>query len=81
LFVPVEMASQASPGRTLIVPAGPVESLSGLPAGGIAPFAEASAVRGAKSVNGAELIPGKDPRQYAWVNRTVHRNLYRISLP
>ena len=81
LFVPVEMASQASPGRTLIVPAGPVESLSGLPAGGIAPLAEASAVRGAKSVNGAELIPGKDPRQYAWVNRTVHRNLYRISLP
>jgi len=28
-----------------------------------------------------ERVPGKDPRHFAYVNTTVHRNLYRISLP
>jgi hypothetical protein len=65
----------------LAIPLGPGESLQDLPAGGIAPLADRSVVRGAQSVGRGELVPGKDPEHYAWINTSVHRNLYRISLP
>ena len=81
LFVPVEAPSRTSPGRSLAIPVGPGESLPDFPAGGIPAGAEPSVVRGATSVPRADLVPGKDPSRYAWVNTTVHRNLYRISLP
>jgi len=81
LFVPVEERSRTSPGRSLAIPLGPRESLPELPAGGIAPLAEPSVVPGAVSVDRFDLVPGKDPEHYAWVSATVHRNLYRISLP
>jgi DNA-binding winged helix-turn-helix (wHTH) protein/Tol biopolymer transport system component len=81
LFVSVEDSSRTSPGRSLAIPAGPGESLPDLPVGGIAPLAESTVVQGAESVGRGALVPGKDPAHYAWVNITVHRNLYRISLP
>jgi DNA-binding winged helix-turn-helix (wHTH) protein/Tol biopolymer transport system component len=81
LFVPVEDPSRMNPGRSLAIPLGPGESLPDLPAKGIAPLDELSVVEGAKSVARAELVPGKDPEHYAWVNTIVHRNLYQISLP
>lgn len=81
LFVPVEEPSRTDPGRSLAIPLGPGETLPDLPTGGIAPSAEPSLVRGAKSVAQGELIPGRDLEHYAWVNTTIHRNLYRISLP
>ena len=81
LFVPVEEASRTSPGRSLAIPAGPGEALPDLPSGGIALLAKPGVVHGAESVERALLTPGKNPEDYAWVNTTVHRNLYRISLP
>lgn len=81
LFVPVEDPSRTDPGRSLAIPLGPGETLPTLPAGGIPPSAEPDMVRGAKSVARGELTPGRDLEHYAWVNTTVHRNLYRISLP
>jgi Tol biopolymer transport system component/DNA-binding winged helix-turn-helix (wHTH) protein len=81
LFVPVEEASRTSPGRTLAIPVGPGESLPDLPTGGIPPLAEPSVVHAAQSVGRGWLVPGKDPEHYAWVDTTVHRNLYRITLP
>ncbi len=81
LFIPVEDSSRTGPGRTLAIPVGPGESLPDLPAGGIPPLALPSVVQGAESVSRAWLVPGKDPDHYAWVKTTVHRNLYRISLP
>jgi hypothetical protein len=81
LFVPVEASSATTPGRSLAIPVGPGESLPELPPGGIQPLAEPSVVPGAQSINRAELVPGKDLSHYAYVNTTVHRNLYRISLP
>jgi Tol biopolymer transport system component len=81
LFVPVEESSRTSLGRSLAIPVGPGESLPDLPVGGIPPLAEPGVVRGAESVGRANLVPGKNPEYYAWVNTTVHRNLYRISLP
>ena len=56
------------------------ENLPVLPADGISPFAESKVVRGAISVSREELVPGKDPEHYAWVNTTVHRNLYLSNL-
>ena len=81
LFVPVEDPSRTDPGRSLAIPLGPGETLPILPADGIAPSAEPNVVRGAKSVARGELTPGMDLEHYAWVNTTIHRNLYRISLP
>jgi DNA-binding winged helix-turn-helix (wHTH) protein/Tol biopolymer transport system component len=81
LFVPVEESSRTSAGRSLAIPLGVGESLPDLPTGGIAPLAEPSMVRGAESVGRGDLVPGSGPGQYAWVNTTVHLNLYRISLP
>jgi DNA-binding winged helix-turn-helix (wHTH) protein/Tol biopolymer transport system component len=81
LFVPVEASSQTTAGRSLAIPVGPGESLPELPAGGIQPLADPSVVPGAQSINRAMLVPGKDLSHYAYVNTTVHRNLYRVSLP
>lgn len=81
LFVSVEDPSRTSPGRSLAIPVGPGESLPDLPMRGITPLAEPNVVQGAELVGRGELVPGKDPEHYAWVNTTVHRNLYRIYLP
>ena len=81
LVVPVEPSSPTTPGRSLAIPVGPGESLPELPLGGIPPLAEPSVVPGAQSLDRAELVPGRDLSHYAYVNTTVHRNLYRISLP
>ena len=80
LIVAVEDPSRTSPGRSLAIPLGPDESPPKLPEDGIAPSAEASIIPGAVSVGRGELVAGKDPDHYAWVNTTVHRNLYQISL-
>lgn len=81
LVVPVEPSSRTTAGRSLAIPIGPGEVLPELPRGGIPPLAEPRVVPGAESLDRAELIPGQDLSQYAYVNITVHRNLYRISLP
>jgi Tol biopolymer transport system component len=81
LFVPVERATRTSPGRSLAIPVGPGESLPQLPPQGIPPQANASIIPGAQSVARADLVPGRDPSHFAYVNTTVHQNLYRISLP
>lgn len=81
LFVPVVDPTRTDSGRSLAIPLGQGETLPILPSGGIEPSAEPSVVRGAKSVPRGELLPGRDLGHYAWVNTTIHRNLYRISLP
>jgi WD40 repeat protein len=81
LFISVEASSRTSTGRNLAIPVGPGESLPKFPPAGIRPFADPSVVPGSRSVNRAELVPGKDLSHFAYVNTTVDRNLYRISLP
>jgi PAS domain S-box-containing protein len=71
----------AETGRSLAIPVGYDENLPPLPHGGIEPLANASVVPGAQSIARGELVPGRDPAHFAYVNTTVHRNLYRISLP
>ena len=81
LYILVEAGTETNPGRSLALPLGPGEVLPALPAEGIAPLADASVVPGAQSVNRDDLVGGKDPDHYAYVKTTVHRNLYRVSLP
>jgi hypothetical protein len=81
LVVPVEPPSRTSPGRSLAIPVGNNENLPPLPHGGIEPMAGASVVPGAQSIARGELVPGRDPSHFAYVNTAVHRNLYRVSLP
>jgi eukaryotic-like serine/threonine-protein kinase len=81
LFIPVEPASRTSAGRSLAIPIGPGESLPKFPPGGIRPLADTSVMPGSRLVNRADLVPGRDLSHFAYVNTTVHRNLYRISLP
>jgi WD40 repeat protein len=81
LFVSFEDATRTSPGHSLAIPVGPGETLPPLPPGGIPPEADSSIIPGAQSVPRANLVPGLDPSHYVYVNTTVHRNLYRISLP
>jgi hypothetical protein len=81
LYVPVEASSQKNPGRSLVIPLGPGETLPAFPPGGVRPLEDPSAVPGAQSFNRADLVPGEDPSHFAYVKTTAHRNLYRISLP
>ncbi len=81
LVIPVEAPSRTGLGRSLAIPVGPGETLPDLPRGGIEPLAQASVMPGALTIARGELVPGKDPAHFAYVNTTVHRNLYRISLP
>jgi Tol biopolymer transport system component len=81
LFVPVELASRTSAGRSLAIPVGAGEELPEFPAGGIALMANAGEISGAVSVGRAEFVPGRNPDEYVWVNTAAHLNLYRLSLP
>jgi hypothetical protein len=81
LVIPVEAPSLTRPGRSLAIPVGPGETLPELPPGGIGPMAKADDIPGAQLIARGELVPGKDPAHFAYVNTTVHRNLYRVSLP
>jgi DNA-binding winged helix-turn-helix (wHTH) protein len=81
LFVSFEDATRTSPGRSLAIPAGPGETPPPFPPEGIPAQADASLIPGAQSIPRADLVPGRDPSHYVYVNTTVHSNLYRISLP
>jgi eukaryotic-like serine/threonine-protein kinase len=80
LVIPIEAPSRTSPGKSLAIPVGPGETLPELPPAGI-DLAKAGVLPGVQSILRGELIPGKDPAHFAYVNTTVHRNLYRITLP
>ncbi|WP_109485933.1 winged helix-turn-helix domain-containing protein [Occallatibacter savannae] len=82
LYITVEYVSRNSPGKAIAIPMGPGETFpADFPADGIAPLADPSVVKGARAVPRSVLVPGMDPEHYAWINATVQRNLYRVSLP
>jgi len=81
LYITVQYVSRNSPGRALAIPMGQDETFPDFPAEGIPPLADSSVVQGARSIPRSVVVPGLDPDHYAWINATVQRNLYRISLP
>jgi hypothetical protein len=71
-----------SPGRYLVIPVGPGETLPDLPLSVIDPLADAASIPGARVLEQKEEItPGLDPSIFVYVRTTVHRNLFRIGLP
>jgi len=81
LFLELEASSRTAQGRSLAIPVRPEESLQNLPPGGVRPLPDTGMLPGAQWMNHVDFIPGRDPSHFAYVNATVHRNLYRISLP
>jgi eukaryotic-like serine/threonine-protein kinase len=81
LFLVVEEPSRTSPGRSLAIPLGAGETLPKFPPEGIVASGDGRIVPGSQSVNRAYLVPGKSPSHFAYVNTTVDRNLYQISIP
>jgi DNA-binding winged helix-turn-helix (wHTH) protein/Tol biopolymer transport system component len=55
--------------------------LPDLPASGIRSFEEAESLAEGRAIEAAYLAPGPDPRTFAYVKGTMHRNLFRITLP
>jgi DNA-binding winged helix-turn-helix (wHTH) protein/Tol biopolymer transport system component len=81
LFASVEEASLTSPGRALAIPVGPGETLPPFPRVGLSPMSDPGVIKGARSVNRADFIPGEDSDTYVYVQETVHHNLFRVMLP
>jgi hypothetical protein len=81
LYIPVEAQSRRTPGRSLAIPVGSGETLPEFPPNGVEPGADSNIIPGAQGIERAELVPGNDLLHFAYVNTTVRRNLYRISLP
>jgi DNA-binding winged helix-turn-helix (wHTH) protein/Tol biopolymer transport system component len=80
LAIAIDPPTRTSPGRSLAIPVGPGETLPELPPAGIE-LATASDIPGTEWIARGDIIPGKVSGRFAYVNNTVHRNLYRISLP
>jgi Tol biopolymer transport system component len=81
LYVTVELKSHTSPGKTIGLPVLPETGLPDLPEAGIPYAAETLAIPGSRVVEQSNIVPGLDPDTYAYIKATVHRNLFRISLP
>jgi hypothetical protein len=80
LYVNSASSSRTSPGKMIVLPVIPDTGLPDLPEAGIIP-AEASSIRGSRVVEQVNRVPGPNLLTYAYVKTTVHRNLFRISLP
>ena len=80
LYVTIAEPSRANPGKTLAIPLAPGVALPELPPGGIRWPEHASNFPGARVIEQGFLAPALDPATFAFVKRTVHRNLFRIPL-
>lgn len=80
LIVSVENASTTSPGRSWVVPLGPDENLSAVPANGITAKTQQTDIPGSRLLLRANFIAGKDLAHFAYVKSTSHFNLFRIEL-
>jgi len=73
--------SRVNPGKTLAIPLAPGTTLPELPPGGIRWPEHAPMFPGTRVIEQGFLAPALDPATYAFVKRTVHRNLFRVPVP
>src|SRR5262249_50260223 len=81
LYLGLAPASQASRGKTVVIPIPHGETFPDLPVSGIRGFDAAATLPGARVIDAWDISPGLDPSVFAYVKTTVHRNLFRIPLP
>ncbi len=81
LVVTTEFPSSNSPGRSLVIPIGRSESIPETPATDSGFLITPGAVVGTRWIPKSGLIPGRDLAHFAFVKKTVHKNLFRLTLP
>jgi len=81
LYVEIEQRSRTSAGKMAAIPVVPQTGLPDLPEAGIQSAAQALAIPGTQVVEQDGIVPGLNPGTYAYLKTTVHRNLFRITLP
>ena len=77
LFVPASAPSKTSVGQSLVLQIGQDGALPDLPSQGLLALTDRT---GAKTVARADLVPGADPTHYAFVQRAVQKNLFRVRI-
>jgi hypothetical protein len=81
LYVEIERPSRAGAGRMVALPVLPETGLPDLPAAGLRSLDQALAIAGSRVVERSGIVPGIDRGTYAYVKVSVHRNLFRVTLP
>jgi hypothetical protein len=81
LYVGVQPESRERPGTTAAIPLPAGAMLPDLPVLGFRSTDDPLAVPGARLVDGYYISPGPDPSIFAYVKTTMHRNLFRVTLP
>ena len=80
-YIELANSSRENPtGRTLAIPISPGHSLPPIPPAAVHNLAEWAKVPGAKVVDHDEIAPGSNPSTYAYIQSSVHANLFRIPL-
>ncbi|HTS51142.1 MAG TPA: protein kinase [Bryobacteraceae bacterium] len=80
-YIEVIPASRENPtGRTLAIPIPPGESLPPIPPAAVHNLAEWAKVPGVKIVDHNDIAPSSNPSTYAYIQSSVHANLFRIPL-
>ena len=80
-YVGLAPNSHTTRGTTLAIPVPAGETLPKLPSSGFRGPEDAKSLSGTRVLDGWLLSPGPDPSIFAYVKVTMHRNLYRISIP
>jgi DNA-binding winged helix-turn-helix (wHTH) protein/Tol biopolymer transport system component len=81
LYIGLTPNSQTSRGKTLAIPIPTGETLPNLPSSGIRGPEDMKALPGSRLLDAWGISPGPDPSIFAITKTTLHRNLFRISLP
>jgi hypothetical protein len=81
LYLGVRRESRESPGKTAAIPVPAGEMLPDLPVLGFRGLDDPLAFPGSRLIDRFEISPGPDPSIFAYVKTTMHRNLFRITLP
>jgi DNA-binding winged helix-turn-helix (wHTH) protein/Tol biopolymer transport system component len=79
-YVGLEAPSSAGPGKTLAIPVPAGKVFPKLPEGGFTGHENLAEFPGSRVVAGWAISPGPDPSVYAYVKRSMQRNLFRIPL-
>jgi eukaryotic-like serine/threonine-protein kinase len=81
VYIEIVPASRENPsGRTAAIPVPPGKSFPAIPPAEVYHAEEWAKIPGVKIVERDNIAPGPDPSTYAYIQASVHANLYRIPL-
>jgi Tol biopolymer transport system component len=81
LYLGVRPESREGAGKTAAIPLPPGEMLPDLPVLGFRSMDDPTAFPGSRVIDRFDISPGPDPSIFAYAKTTMHRNLFRITLP